>query len=132
MTSPWCWNLVLSYDGDMRIVLALSLFVSALFAADVSGSWEAQVETTAGSGSPSFVLKQAGDKVTGSYSGALGQAELTGTVKGEAIEFTFMVSPQGDKVKVVYKGTIKSAASMAGTLVVESLGEGTWTATKRN
>ena len=108
-----------SYDGGM------------LFATDVSGAWKAQVETFAGSGSPSFVFKQAGEKLTGSYSGALGQAELSGTVKGKAIEFSFDVSPQGGKVKVVYNGTIKSGASMAGSLVVESLGEGTWTATKR-
>ena len=115
----------------MRTVLALSLFASSLFAADVSGSWEAQVETSAGSGAPSFVFKQAGEKLTGSYSGALGQAELTGTVKGDAIEFSFDVAPQGDKVTVVYKGTIKSSTSMAGSLAVPSLGEGTWTATKR-
>ena len=87
----------------MRTVLALSLFVGSLFAADISGSWEAQVETSAGSGAPSFVFKQAGEKLTGSYSGALGQAELTGTVKGDAIEFRFDVSPQGDKVKVIYQ-----------------------------
>ena len=114
----------------MRTVLALSLFVTSLFAADISGSWEAQVETSAGSGSPSFVFKQEREKLTGSYSGALGQAQLTGSVKGDAVEFSFDVSPQGDKVKVVYKGTIKSPKSMAGSLVVESLAEGTWTATK--
>lgn len=114
----------------MRLILALSLVTASLFAADVSGSWEAQVETTAGSGSPSFVFKQEGEKLTGSYSGALGQAQLTGTVKGDSIEFTFEVSPQGDKVKVIYKGTLKNATSMGGTMAVESLGEGTWTATK--
>ena len=114
----------------MRLFLALSLLTTSLFAADISGSWEAQVETTAGAGSPSFVFKQNGEKLTGSYSGALGQAELTGTVKGDAIEFVFEVSPQGDKVKVIYKGTIKSPTAMAGSLAVEGLGEGSWTATK--
>ncbi|MBY0504228.1 MAG: hypothetical protein K2X03_09970 [Bryobacteraceae bacterium] len=115
----------------MRIILAVSLLTCCLFAADVSGNWEAQVETNAGAGSPSFVLKQDGEKLTGSYSGALGNAELTGTVKGDVIEFSFEVSPQGDKVKVVYKGKIKNPMSMGGSLVVESLGEGTWTAIKR-
>lgn len=89
------------------------------------------METSAGSGSPSFVFKQEGEKLTGSYAGALGEAKLTGTVKGDAIEFSFDVAPQGDKVKVVYKGTIKSGTAMSGTMTVESLGEGTWTATKR-
>ena len=115
----------------MRLLCALSLFCGSLFAADVSGKWEAQVDTSAGAGSPSFVFKQDGEKIMGNYSGALGQAELKGTLKGEAIEFTFEVSPQGDKVKVIYKGTLKSATTMAGTLVVEGLGDGTWTATKQ-
>ena len=114
----------------MRLILALSLLTGSLFAADVSGNWDAQVDTSAGAGSPSFVLKQDGEKLSGTYSGALGQAQLTGTVKGEAIEFSFEVSPQGDKVKVIYKGTIKSATSMAGSMAIQGLGDGTWTATK--
>ena len=121
----------LRYDDGMRTAFALSLFVCSLWGADVSGSWDAQVETSGGSGAPSFVLKQEGEKLTGSYSGALGQAQLTGTVKGDAIEFSFEVSPAGDKAKVIYKGTIKSPASMGGTVAIEGLGEGTWTATKR-
>jgi hypothetical protein len=114
----------------MRTLLALSVFLGSLMAADVSGNWQAQAETSAGSGSPSFVFKQDGEKLTGTYSGALGDAQLTGTVKGDAIEFSFEVSPQGDKIKVSYQGTIKGPKAMAGRLNIPGLGEGTWTATK--
>ena len=33
----------------------------------------------AGSGTPIFVFKQSGEKLTGTYSGLMGNAELTGT-----------------------------------------------------
>ena len=111
--------------------MALSLLLSSLWGADVTGNWDAQVETSAGGGSPSFVLKQEGEKLTGSYAGALGEAKVTGTVKGDAIEFSFEVSPQGEKVMVVYKGTVKGPKAMAGTVVIENFGDGTWTAVKR-
>lgn len=114
------------------IPLLVFLAATSLFAADISGTWEAAVETGAGSGNPTFVFKQDGEKLTGTYSGALGEAKLVGIVKGDTIEFMFEVAPQGDKVQVNYKGKVKSATEMAGTLVIPSLGEGTWTAKKRN
>ena len=115
----------------MRLLLVMAIFVNALLGADVSGKWDAQVDTNAGAGTPSFVLNQDGEKVTGSYTGALGEATVEGTVKGQTVEFSFHVSPAGEKVKVTYKGTVKSATAMGGTLTIEGLGEGTWTATKR-
>jgi hypothetical protein len=117
--------------GGMRLMILVGFLAGSLAAADISGNWEAKVETTAGSGTPSFVLKQEGEKLTGNYTGALGQAPLTGTVKGDAVEFSFEVSPGGEKVKVVYKGTVKSPTSMGGSMSIETVGDGTWTATKR-
>lgn len=59
------------------------LLTAGLTLADVSGKWTAQVDTDMGSGEPTFVLKQVGDKLTGTYSGQLGEAPVTGTVKGD-------------------------------------------------
>src|SRR5947207_9024774 len=36
---------------------------------DVTGKWAFTVETSAGSGTPKFTFKQAGEKLTGHYSG---------------------------------------------------------------
>lgn len=52
------------------IVAALSC---AALAADISGTWEFNVETSQGSGSPSFEFKQNGEKLTGTYSGMFGK-----------------------------------------------------------
>ena len=56
---------------------------------NVTGSWAMSVETDAGSGTPDFVLKQEGGKITGTYSGQLGDAPVTGTIKGNVIHLEF-------------------------------------------
>ena len=115
----------------MRKLLALALFAVTAFASDVTGTWNAQVETGAGNGTPTFVLKQDGDRITGSYSGALGEADVKGTVKGDKVEFSFKVSPQGDEIEVVYTGTLDGDKKMKGTVKLGSLGEGTFTAERK-
>jgi len=113
------------------ILLGLCLFSASALAHDISGKWEFNVQLDAGSGTPSFVFKQVGEKLTGTYSGLMGTAELTGTVKGNAIEFSFEATLQDQKGKVIYKGTIASDTQMKGDVDYAGLGKGTWTATKK-
>jgi hypothetical protein len=93
---------------------------------DVTGEWAFAVETAAGSGSPSFTFKQSGEMLTGQYKGQLGEAPVTGTVKGDEINFSFDIS-QG---KVVYKGKIENGM-IKGTLSLGDLGSGTFTAKRK-
>ena len=97
--------------------------------ADVSGAWSVEVQTDAGSGSPSFTFKQDGEKLTGKYKGQLGESDLTGTVKGDKIEFSFKVSGQVDGT-VSYTGTT-DGKTMKGKLSLAGLGEGTFTGKKQ-
>ena len=62
-----------------------------------------------------------GEKLTGTYWGALGRQELTGTVKGDAVAFSFQ-SPAG---RVTYKGQI-TGATFAGSCDYSQLGSGTF------
>lgn len=96
---------------------------------DVTGSWEVEVQTDAGSGSPAFTFKQEGEKLTGSYKGALGEATLTGTVKGDKIEFSFKVSGQVEGT-VTYSGTT-DGKTMKGKVSLAGLGEGTFSGKKK-
>ena len=115
----------------IRATLCALLFSAALMAADITGKWDFSVETAQGSGNPSFEFKQEGEKLTGSYSGLFGTAKVTGTVKGDAVEFEFTVSQDGQSGKIQYKGTVESPSRMKGTVALASFGEGTWTATKK-
>ena len=111
--------------------LTLLLATSALLlAADITGKWSATVETDAGSGAPSFVFKQSGESLTGTYSGQLGDAPITGTVKGNDVEFSFKAAPQGDTLTIRYKGTI-TGNQMKGSVDLGGMAGGTFTATKQ-
>jgi len=100
--------------------------------ADVSGTWIFNVQTDAGTGTPTVTLKQDGEALSGHYSSeTLGEADLTGTVKAAAVVFTFTAQVQGFSVPVSYSGTLESPTSMKGTLTITGVGEGTFTATKK-
>lgn len=113
-----------------RRLFALALSASLAWTADISGAWSFTVETQAGTGSPSFVFKQDGEKLTGTYSGLFGKAELTGTVKGDRIEFVFTVSWEGQSIRCRYSGTIESPSRMKGTVEFGEMGSGSWTGVK--
>ncbi len=115
------------------IVLLAGLACAPLLAAgyDISGTWEFNVETSAGSGSPSFVFNQTGEKLTGTYNGLFGKADLTGTVKGDQIDFQFKFSYDGQSGVAHYTGTISSGTEMKGKLVYGDIGDGTWSGTKK-
>jgi hypothetical protein len=113
------------------LLIALLSAVFAVAAGDISGTWNAAVETDAGAGSPTFVFKQDGEKLTGTYSGAMGEAKITGTVTGDHVEWTFTASVDGDNIQVKYAGTLEGASKMKGTVELGSLGKGTFTAEKK-
>jgi hypothetical protein len=110
-----------------RTLLVFSLLSLTAFAADISGKWDFHVETDVGSGDPTFDFHQTGEKLTGTYSGQLGTAQLTGTVKGDTVEFSFEVSALDQNGKVVYKGAIGADGKMKGEVNLAGLGKGTWT-----
>ena len=114
----------------VMLVLALSPVGAAQAKVDVTGKWAFNVETAAGAGSPTFTFKQDGEKLTGHYTGTFGEADLTGTVKGADITFSFTVDAQGNSLKETYTGTVDKD-TMKGKLVIEGLGEGTFTAKKQ-
>ena len=98
---------------------------------DVTGTWTFQVESSAGSGTPTMTFKQDGDKLSGHYSGQLGEAPLAGTVKGTAIEFAIDISLEGNTRHIVYAGAVEKDG-LKGTVKLGELGEGTFTAKKKS
>src|ERR1700730_14327344 len=97
---------------------------------DVTGKCAPNVATRAGSGAPNFTFKQDGEKLTGHYVGTFGEADLTGTVKGTDIKFTFSVDVQGTKLDETYTGTVEKD-SMKGKVEIVGIGEGTFTAKRQ-
>ncbi len=112
----------------MRTLLVGLALAACLLAADISGTWQGKVETDMGSGSPVFVLKQNGEKLTGTYAGALGEAPLSGTVKGQDVVLEIEV--QG--AKIVYTGKLDAdGKTMKGKVDLAGMASGTFTAQKQ-
>ena len=109
-----------------RLLLLLLLVPLALAAADVSGKWVMQVELSAGSGSPTFTFQQNGEKLTGKYSGTLGEADVTGTVKGDDVQFQFTVKSDLGELTAKYTGKVTGDTMKGKADYGPAVGDGTF------
>jgi hypothetical protein len=117
-----------------RLVVPLDARARAGQAAttDVSGVWIFTVESAAGTSNPTVTFKQEGEKLTGQYSSTLvGEANLTGTVKGRTIEFAVTATVQGVALQLTYSGTLDGTDTMRGKLTAGEFGDGTFTARRK-
>jgi D-glucosaminate-6-phosphate ammonia-lyase len=103
------------------------LWSASAFAADVVGTWNLMVTTQAGTGTPTLVLAQDGENLTGVYTGRFGTSPVTGTIKGNAIEFHFTVTGPMGSGEVSYSGTV-DGSTMSGDMKIGEMGGGTFTA----
>ena len=103
-----------------------ALAVAADEKVDVSGTWDVEIEIGGQTGKPTFTFKQDGEKLTGKYKGQFGEADITGTIKGSAIEWSF--ETQG--AKIAYKGTVDKD-TMKGQADYAGQATGDWKAKKK-
>jgi len=124
--------MTMKLKSGLSALLAVAAFTVAQIAsaADVTGTWLMAVETGAGSGSPTFVLVQKGEALSGSYKGMLGEAQVSGTVKGDEVTIEYKVEGQGQTLAVKYSGKT-DGKTMSGKVSLGQLGEGTFTGTKQ-
>jgi hypothetical protein len=122
----------------LKSALAIGLVVLLASAAaaqqklNITGKWVFEVQTDAGTGTPTVTFKQDGEKVTGHYSSmTLGEADLTGTLKGNALTFNFNADLQGQAVPVTYTATVESATAMKGKIDIGGQATGTFTGKKQ-
>ncbi len=124
--------MTMKFKTGLGALLAIAAFTVAQLAsaADVTGTWIMAVETGAGSGSPTFILVQKGEALSGSYKGQLGEAQVTGTVKGDEVTIEYKVEGQGGTLAVKYSGKT-DGKTMSGKVSLGQLGEGTFTGKKQ-
>lgn len=98
---------------------------------DVSGTWIVSIATSSINATPTVVLKQEGEKLTGQYiSTQYGSFPLEGTVKGNAITFAVSMSIEGNSLGANFKGTVEND-SINGTMNYGDFAEGTFSAKKK-
>ena len=102
------------------VSFGLILGISAVAQSSPAGEWDVALNTPGGVRNFKAVFR---------YKGLLGEADLTGTVKGDKIEFSFKVSGQLDGT-VVYAGTT-DGKTMKGKVNLAGAGEGTFSGKKQ-
>lgn len=104
--------------------------VTATTITDMNGKWDIKL-VIAGMGEmpATAVMKQDGDKVSGTLSGPAGELQIAGTVTGKVVKIDFEAdTPQG-KLPVTMTGDI-GATSITGKASIAGMGEADWTATR--
>ena len=102
-------------------------------ASDITGVWKFEVIFEDGrKGTPAFTFKQEGENLSGTYRGGLGEAPVTGTVKGDDVAFAFKVKvPDQEELTATFLGRVEAADLMKGTFKANALlPPGEWTAKK--
>ncbi|MBS1819652.1 MAG: hypothetical protein JSU08_17090 [Acidobacteria bacterium] len=97
---------------------------------DLNGKWDIKI-VIAGMGEmpATALMKQDGEKLTGTISGPAGDMVIAGSVTGKAVKIEFEAdTPQG-KIPVTMTGDI-GATSVVGKASVAGMGEADWTATR--
>lgn len=111
----------------LALVGAWTNSVAADDKVDLTGTWEVTIEIAGQTGAPEFTFKHEGDKLTGKYKGQFGEADVTGKVKGNEVEFSFELE---DGSKVVYTGKIENDV-MKGKADYAGQATGEWTAKRK-
>ena len=113
-------------------LLAVSMLAAVVSAepAKVAGKWNVTLQLEAITGHPVILLKQDGEKLTGTYESArYGQSELKGSIKEKEIEFSVSFVAEGMQTQGVFAGTV-DGDTMSGDCSFEGAGDGTWSASR--
>jgi hypothetical protein len=118
--------------ASIALGIFLAVFPTALSQdTNVSGAWDISLETQQGTATPTMVLRQEGEKLTGTYKGRLGESKLEGTVKGRSIRFSVSLKFRDQPMTVSYDGTVEND-SMKGKATFGDRGTGSWTAKRKS
>ena len=100
--------------------IALLVFSSMLFAADITGTWTASFDTEIGVQNYTYTFKVEGNKLTGRVKSQYSDGEISeGTVNGDDISFVENLTFEGMPLRIVYKGKVSGDEIKLSRVVAE-------------
>jgi hypothetical protein len=97
----------------------------------LTGTWNLSVQLPDMTATPSVVLKQDGEKLSGEYvSAQYGKFPVTGTVKGTDVTFWFAMSVEGNALNVTYTGKLVKEG-LTGSVTYGDMMSGTFAGTRQ-
>jgi hypothetical protein len=98
---------------------------------DLTGTWNVTLELPNMTATPTFVLKQDGEKLTGDYvSAQYGKFPISGTVKGADVSLSFSMNVEGTSLNVAYTGKVDKD-EIKGSVSYGDMMSGTFTAARK-
>ena len=88
---------------------------------DITGAWEMTVESPQGQMVITANFKQEGETLTGNHVSEMGEAPLTGTVKGSDVEYTVTIDMGGQQMAIVHKAKV-DGDTLTGTAEIGEMG----------
>lgn len=118
-----------NYLLSALFVLGLGLLFASGSSAQssVSGDWDGSFNTPGGARPFKFVLVVDGEKLSGTARRPTGDVPITGTIKGDAINFSYTIDYGGNDLTLIYSGKV-AGDSMSGTVSFGGNAEESWTA----
>ncbi len=95
--------------------------------ASVAGNWDGEFNTPGGARPFKMTLVVDGEKLTGTVKRLSGDAPLTGTIKGDDINFSYTINYGGRDLTLMFSGKV-SGDSMSGTISFGGQAEESWSA----
>ncbi len=99
--------------------------------ADLSGTWSVSVEGPQGPMLSELSLTQKGDTVSGKFMSEIGEAPVSGMVKGDSVKMAFGLDMGGQQMEIQITGALKDKDNMGGTVEAVGMGGFPFTATRK-
>jgi hypothetical protein len=97
--------------------------------ANVAGTWQFSADSPQGTFTATLTIQQDGGTIKGTQESDFGEAPITGTVKGNAIQFSVTVNGPNGSFTVDHDGTV-TGDTMKGTFKIND-NSGSWSATRQ-
>ena len=117
------------------VMAAVAFLVSApadgVAQTDLSGMWILTVQSDQGDNPLPVTIVQDGEslKATGEIP-ELGPVEMTGTIDGAEVVFTWLLAVEGMEFEIILTGTVADDGTISGTADFGGFGQGGWNANR--
>jgi hypothetical protein len=113
---------------SLILTVLIMVGVACLYAADITGKWNAEFDSQVGTQKYVFDFKVAGTALTGKAISNIGGTEATtdiaeGKINGNDITFVENLDYQGMALRIAYKGTVSGDQIQLSRMVGDQEGE---------
>jgi hypothetical protein len=115
---------------SMVLVFMIVVGLTYVYAADITGKWNAAFDSQVGPQKYVFEFKAEGAKLTGKAISTIGEPPATttsniteGKIEGDKVSFTENLNYQGMELKITYTGTVSGDEIKLSRMVGDQQGE---------